>query len=97
MRSSTRATSLGWLRARKQSGRCSGLSLMNVPAGDHLVAEAVVLLLRAVAPVDLVRLAELGHLVDPGDESLCLVGAADCLSGRRERARWFLLSVKWRC
>src|SRR4051812_37566749 len=31
VRSSTRATSLGWLRARKQPGRNSGFSLMNVP------------------------------------------------------------------
>ena len=32
VRSSTRATSLGSLRARKLSGRSSGFSLMNVPA-----------------------------------------------------------------
>ncbi len=31
VRSSTRATSLGWLRARKQPGRFSWLSLINVP------------------------------------------------------------------
>ena len=32
VRSSTRATSLGLERARKEFGRISGLSLMNVPA-----------------------------------------------------------------
>ncbi len=31
VRSSTRATSLGWLRAKKQPGRFSSFSLMNVP------------------------------------------------------------------
>src|SRR3972149_1373549 len=32
VRSSTRATSLGWLRARNELGRNFGLSRMNVPA-----------------------------------------------------------------
>ena len=51
-----------------------GIQLDERAAGDHLVAEAVVLLLRAVAPIDLVGLAERGHLVDPGDELFVLDG-----------------------
>ncbi len=57
-----------------ESGRSFGVELDERAAGDHFVAEAVVLFLRAVAPVDLVRLAERGHLVDPGDELFVLDG-----------------------
>ena len=65
VRSSTRATSLGSERARKLLGRFSWFSRMNVPACDHLLAQAVVLLVGAVAPVDVSRSAELDHLPDP--------------------------------
>ena len=59
VRSSTRATSLGWLRARKQFGPQLRVEPDERAGRDHLVAQPVVLLLRAVAPVDLVGLAEL--------------------------------------
>ena len=43
-------------------------------AGDHLVAEPVVFLLRTVAPIDLVRLAKRRHLLDPLEELLVCDG-----------------------
>ena len=75
MRSSTRATSLGWLRARNESGTQLWIELDERAGGDHLGAEAVVFLLRAVAPVDLVRLHQRRHLLDPGDEIFVLDGS----------------------
>jgi hypothetical protein len=72
VRSSTRATSLGWERARKLLGRFSGFSRTKVPALDHLGAESVVLLLRTVAPVDTIGLAELGQLRHPVQEMTVL-------------------------
>jgi hypothetical protein len=67
VRSSTRATSLGSLQARKLSGRSSGLSFLKRAGGHQLLAQAVVLLgLAAVAPVDVGGFGQGGHLGHPG-------------------------------
>ena len=65
VRSSTRATSPGSERPRKQPGRSVVVQPDERAGVDHLVAEPVVLLLRAVAPVDLVRLAQRRDVLDP--------------------------------
>ena len=49
-----------------------GVQLDERAGVDHLLAQAVVLLVRAVAPVDVVGLAELGHLGDPLPEPVVL-------------------------
>jgi hypothetical protein len=51
VRSSTRATSDGSEQARKEPGRLAGE--LEGAGIDQLLAQAVVLFLRAVAPVDL--------------------------------------------
>src|SRR5918994_1154539 len=46
---------------------------------DQLAAEPVVLVRRAVAPVNFVRLRELRHLLDPGEQLLVSGGRGRCL------------------
>ena len=70
VRSSTRATSLGLLRARKLCGRSSGFSFSIVPRVDQRLAQAVVLGVAAVAPVDVARLGQRRHVGDPVDQLL---------------------------
>ena len=65
VRSSTRATSLGSERARKLLGRFSGSSAREGARLDQLAAERLVLLVGAVAPVDVVGLSQRRDLVDP--------------------------------
>ena len=69
VRSSTRATSLGSDRARKEPGRFDRVELHERARVDELDAEAGALLDRAVEPVDAVGLAELDHLVDPAQQA----------------------------
>ena len=67
VRSSTRATS----RDPSARGRCWGAGVgerSKVPASTSSLAEPVVLLGGAVAPVDRVGLGQLGDLLDPGDQ-----------------------------
>ena len=84
VRSSTRATSLGSERARKLFGRFAGLSRVSVPARDQLRAQAVVLLLAAVAPDDPVGLGQRRHVAHPRERLLVMdvIGRGD---GRRQR------------
>ena len=46
--------------------------ILNVTGGDQKLAQAVVLLLRAVAPVDIGGLGQRGDLRHPGDQSRML-------------------------
>ena len=55
----------------------ASLSLRNVPCVDEQLAEPVVLLGGAVAPVHRLGLGQLGDLIDPGDELLVLGGDGD--------------------
>jgi hypothetical protein len=59
---------------------------------DQVLAEAVVLLGRAIAPMDGARLGQLGEPLDPGDELLVL---GQRCRGRRRLAHWMdqLLSL----
>ena len=72
VRSSTRATSLASLRARKLRGRFSGFEPDEGARLDELLAQGVVFGIRAVAPMDVRRRAEFGHLFHPGDEPAVL-------------------------
>ncbi len=72
VRSSTRATSLGSDRARKLFGRFSRVQRDERAGVDELLAQAVVLLVGAVAPVDVGGPAELDHLRDPLPEPVVL-------------------------
>ena len=74
VRSSTRATSLGSECAQYEPGRFAGSSSVNVPASTSCLHEELVLVVGPVEPVDVVRLAELDHLVDPGEQSGVLGG-----------------------
>ena len=65
MRSSTRATSEGSDHARYELGRSFSFSLRNVPAATSSRAQAVVLGVGAVAPVDAVGLGEGRDFFDP--------------------------------
>ena len=49
-------------------GAASGLSFLKVPAATSCAHEPVVLGGAAVAPVDVARLGQRGHLGDPGDQ-----------------------------
>ena len=45
---------------------------MNVPLADHLFAQPVVFLLRAIAPMDVRRFAQRGPLGDPANKLFVL-------------------------
>ena len=65
VRSSTRATSLGIGAGQEAVGALLRVEADEGARLDHLLAKAVVFLLRAVAPVHSLRLAERDHLLDP--------------------------------
>ena len=81
VRSSTRATSLGSDRARKLSGRLSGIEPDERAGVDQLLAELVVLLLRPVAPVHPGRLAELDGFRHPFASRSCRTYSGTTYSG----------------
>ncbi len=60
----------GMAAGQEAVGPNLGIQADERAALDHLLAQRVVLFLRAVAPVDVVRLAERRHLFDPGDQLL---------------------------
>ena len=86
MRSSTRATSLGSLWAQYEPGRLAGSSSVNVPASTSCLQSSVVLLVGSVEPVDVVRLAQLDHLVTQARSRALRVGACTSATLRLRRA-----------
>jgi hypothetical protein len=72
------------------------LSFISVPAGDELGAQAVVLGIAAVAPVDIAGFGQRRHVAHPFDE-LAMAGQkpADLPPGRaREVGSWRFPMVK---
>ena len=81
VRSSTRATSPGSDSARNEFGRLTGSSRRSVPAATISIAQPVVFLLRAVAPVDAIGPGQRRDRPDPFDQPLM----PDPLGGLRAR------------
>jgi hypothetical protein len=73
VRSSTRATSLGSEQRQVGIRALGRVQALHGAGLDHLRAQAVVLFLRAVAPVDGVGLGQGGNVGHPIDEFLCLM------------------------
>src|SRR4051794_7504461 len=59
------------MAAREEAARPQlGIQLDERARVGHLVAKAVVLFLRTIAPIDLVGLAQRGHVFDPAQQVL---------------------------
>ena len=69
VRSSTRATSLGSVRAQNEFGFLAASSRVSAPGLDELARQPIPLVVRSVAPHHPIGLGELGDLGDPIKEA----------------------------
>ena len=95
VRSSTRATSDGSVRAQNELGRFTGSSGTSVPAATSSAVSRSHSSSRAVAPHDAVGGGQLGDLADPVEQPAVAGGGGIANIDRRSPAKAVISSSSW--